>query len=358
MEPGLHRLRYDEEYKARFRHTDPDGRRWTDYDLTAKGLSGGGYLYEYKGVKSLWRVPMETMKRLDAEGRLHFTKRGGIRLKRYLDELPGIPIQDVIVDIPPLNSQAIERLGYPTQKPVPLLQRIIQASSNKDDIVLDPFCGCGTALVAAESLQRRWIGIDITHLAISLIHYQLSRFFGDSLAPYEVFGLPKDLAGARALAEQDRHQFELWALSLVEAFPFQEKRGADTGIDGYIKFFDDNSGCAKEIIVQVKSGHVGVRHVRELEGVLEREQAPIGVLITLEEPTKPMLIEAAAAGFYEPEYLPGKRYPRLQILTIKDLLAGRKVEHPRLGPPATFKRAPRRHKGEPPKQGELPLKYA
>src|SRR6266487_2077801 len=148
---------YNDEYKARFRFTDPDGRKWTDDNLTAKGLSGGGYTYEYKGATSLWRVPLETMKRLDSEGRLHFTKNGGIRYKRYLDELPGLPIQDVITDISPINSQAVERLGYPTQKPLALLERILQASSKTGDVVLDPFCGCGTAVHAAQKLGRQWI---------------------------------------------------------------------------------------------------------------------------------------------------------------------------------------------------------
>ena len=169
---------YEDEYKARFNRLDPDGRRWTDDNLTAKGLSGGGYTYEYKGSTSLWRVPIKTMKRLDDEGRLHFTSGGGIRLKRYLDEMPGRVIQDVVTDIPPINSQAKERLGYPTQKPITLLERIVRASSNPGDIVLDPFCGCGTTIAAAQQLGRQWIGIDITHLAIALQKYRLGTIAG------------------------------------------------------------------------------------------------------------------------------------------------------------------------------------
>ena len=152
---------YDEKYKARFRQKDPDGRVWADYDITAKGLSGGGYEYEYKGAKSLWRVPLETMERLDAEGRLHFTSRGGIRRKRYLDEMPGRPVQSLWDDIAPLNSQSRERYGYPQQKPLALYKRIIEASSNEGDWVLDPFAGCATTPIAAEMLRRKWIGIDI-----------------------------------------------------------------------------------------------------------------------------------------------------------------------------------------------------
>ncbi|MCL1470910.1 site-specific DNA-methyltransferase [Argonema antarcticum] len=167
----------DEKYKSRFRNLDPDGRRWTDDNLTAKGLSGGGYTYQYKGITSFWRCPIQTMERLDAEGRLHFTKAGGIRLKRYLDETVGTPLQALWDDIGLLNSQAKERLGYPTQKPVALLERIIQVSSNTGDLVLDPFCGGGTALHAAEKLNRQWIGIDLTHLAIGLIEGRLKSAF-------------------------------------------------------------------------------------------------------------------------------------------------------------------------------------
>ena len=169
---------YDEKYTARFRLRDPDGRAWADYDLTAKGLSGGGYTYEYSGVTSLWRVPLETMQRLDAEGRLHFTSRGGIRLKRYLDEMQGRPIQALWDDIDPINSQAKERIGYPTQKPLALLERIIKASSNESDVVLDPFCGCATACVAADRLNRKWVGIDISPKAVELVNMRLQQTMG------------------------------------------------------------------------------------------------------------------------------------------------------------------------------------
>jgi len=333
---------HDEDYISRFSHKDPDGRLWTDDNLTAKGLSGGGYEYEYKGVKSLWRCPLETMQKLDAEGKLHFTKAGGIRLKRYLDVNLGTVLQCLWEDIPPINSQARERLGYPTQKPEALLERIIQASSNEGDIVLDPFCGCGTSIAVAERLKRRWIGIDITHLAISLMRHRLFDTFGLELTPYEVIGDPKDLSSARALAEENRFQFEWWSLGLVDARPAQDKRkGADRGVDGYINFFDDNSGKAKTMVVQVKSGHVNAAYVRDLKGVLEREKSPIGILITLEEPSRPMLQEAAAGGFYEPEHFPGHQYPRIQILTIRELLEGKEAQYPRMAPVATFKRAQR-----------------
>ena len=162
-------LPYDEPYKARFKRTDPDGRRWADGDITAKGLSGGGYEYEYKGATSLWRVPLKSMERLDAEGRLHFTNRGGIRLKKYLDELPGYPLQVLWTDIDAINSQATERQGYPTQKPLALYERIVKASSKPGDLVLDPFCGCATTPVAAERLGRQWVGMDIWDGAFEIV---------------------------------------------------------------------------------------------------------------------------------------------------------------------------------------------
>jgi site-specific DNA-methyltransferase (adenine-specific) len=272
---------------------------------------------------------------------------GGKRVKRYLAEAMayGKPLDDVW-DIPKLNNFSKERLGYPTQKPEALLERIIKASSNEGDVVLDPFCGCGTAVAVAERLHRTWIGIDITHLAISLIRHRLSESFTTDLAPYEVIGEPKDLTGARELAAQNRYQFEWWALGLIDARPAQDKKGADAGIDGYIYFFDDDSGKAKKIIVQVKSGHPTVNHIRDLKGVLQREDAAIGVYITLEEPTRPMRTEAASAGFYEPEHFNGS-YPRVQILTITELLEGKTVHYPRLGPTATFKKAERKEKDRP-----------
>jgi len=329
---------HDESYVARFRNRDPDGRLWTDDNLTAKGLSGGGYDYEYKGVRSLWRCPAETMQRLDAEGRLHFTKAGGIRLKRYLEDTKGVALQALWDDIPPINSQARERLGYPTQKPEALLERIIRASSNEGDLVLDPFCGCGTAVVVAQRLGRRWIGIDITHLAITLMKHRLQDTFGEQVQ-YQVVGEPVSAPDAAALAAQDPYQFQFWALGLVHARPAEQRKGADQGIDGRIYFHDDPSGETRQIILSVKAGHTNAAHVRDLRGVVEREGAQIGVLITLQEATQPMRSEAAGAGFYAS---PWGNHPRLQILTVAELLAGRRID----APPSqqvdvTFKKAPR-----------------
>uniref|UniRef100_A0A7C2ZYA7 Site-specific DNA-methyltransferase n=1 Tax=Thermorudis sp. TaxID=1969470 RepID=A0A7C2ZYA7_9BACT len=326
------------------RRIDPPGPWQADLDDEWQNPQPG---WEYKAVYPyrgrFWAYSKENMIAFERAGRLVYTKTGMPCYKRYLDEQPGVPLQDIWDDIPPALGK--EDLGYPTQKPQALLERIINASSNPGDLVLDPFCGCGTAVVAAEKLGRRWIGIDITYLAIDLIERRLQDTFGDELHPYEVHGAPKDLPSARALAQRDRHQFEWWALSLVDAHPAQDKRkGADRGIDGFIYFFDDDSGQAKRIVVQVKSGAVNVGQVRDLRGVIDREQAAIGVLITLEPPTEPMKREAVAAGFYEPPRFPGRRYPRLQILTVQELLSGARVQYPQLAPVATFKRAKRERK--------------
>ena len=215
--------------------------------------------------------------------------------------------------------------------------------------MLDPFCGCGTAVAVAERVNRRWIGIDITHLAISLMKSRLHDSFGSDLSPYEVVGIPQDVASARALAVESEHdgryQFEWWALGLADARPGRErKKGADSGVDGYINFFDDNSGKAKRAIVQVKSGHVNRGQIAALKGDMEREKAELALFLTLEPPTRPMLQEAAAAGFYEPAHFPGHQFPRVQILTIEELLNGQVAQYPRFAPQATFRQAPRRRR--------------
>ncbi|CCF82343.1 site-specific DNA-methyltransferase [Nitrolancea hollandica] len=342
---------FEEQYVAdKYRYHEADGRRYQLDNMTSPSPRPN-MMYEWKGFPSPpkgWRFSKETMARLDAECRIWYpedtSKRP--RIKRYLDEMPGMVIGSIWTDIAPINSQAKERLGYPTQKPEALLERIIRASSNEGDVVLDPFCGCGTAVAVAERLHRRWIGIDVTHLAITLMQRRLEDAFGSELSPYEVIGDPKDIDGAYDLASRDRYQFQWWALSLVDGRPAQDskKKGADSGIDGYINFFDDNSGRAKTIIVQVKSGNVSVRDIRDLKGVLDREKATIGVLITLKEPSKPMLNEAVSSGFYVPDHYPDRQYPRLQILTIAELLDGKQVQYPGLAPVASYRKAERKRK--------------
>ena len=339
---------YDPSYvESHYRRKTEDGRIYRTDNLTATSLSGGGYEYEWNGVTRLWRSPRETMERLHNDGRIHYTRNGVAEYIRFLDEMPGVPLQDLWTDLPPINSQAKERLGFQTQKPEALLERIINASSNEGDVVLDPFCGCGTAIAVAERLKRRWIGIDITHVAISLMKSRLRDTFNSDLSDYDVIGVPQDVESAGALAVESEHdgryQFEYWALGLVDARPTNKgRRGADSGIDGYINFFDDNSGQAKRIIVQVKSGNVRRDMIATLKGDMSRENAEIGVFITLNQPTRPMIQEATSAGIYTPEHYPDHRYPRVQILTIEDLLSGTQAEYPRYAPDATFARAPRR----------------
>lgn len=342
---------YDQEYVDQFyRHIEEaSGRRYRLGDLTGPGgAAKGNPLYEVMGVTRYWRYTREKMEKLIARGRVVQTSPGSVpQYKRYLDEMPGVPIQDIWTDIKPIGAQAQERLGYPAQKPQALLERIIGASSNEGDVVLDPFCGCGTAVHAAQKLKRQWIGIDITHLAISLIEKRLKDAFPG--IQYEVHGTPKDVEGARDLARRDKYQFQWWAVSLVNAVPFAgKKKGADSGIDGLI-YFKPEGRATEKAIVSVKGGeNVNVAMVRDLAHVVEREAAKIGVFITLADSTGPMRTEAVKAGYYETLY--GK-YPKIQILTIRELFAGKQPEIP-LVDASSFKKAPKEPEGE---QGPLPF---
>ena len=275
------------------------------------------------------------------------------RLKRYLDDSKGEYIQDIWTEIFDVNAVAKERLGYPTQKPEALLERIIRASSNEGDLVLDPFCGCGTTVTVAERLKRRWIGIDITHLAIALIKKRLHDTFStEELEKFEVIGEPADVKSAEALAEENRYQFEWWALGLVDAAPAQDKKKRpDRGVDGVLYFQEKDDGPYHKIIVQVKSGHIGAKEVRELEGTRKQEKAEIAALLTLKPPTRPMK-EAVPADYYVSGLEPYPRFPRLQILTIAELFAGKQLDYPRWVPPKTFKKAARRYKGPTPQDQE------
>lgn len=318
---------HGEEYLKRFRGVDPDGRRWMDTDLSAKGLSGGGYEYEYKGVTSLWRVPLSTMERLDSENKLHYTNANnpgkmGIRLKRYLDENKGRTLQSLWDDIPPINSQASERLGYPTQKPEALLERIIRAATNEDDVVLDPFCGCGTAVAVAERLNRKWKGIDITYLSIDVIKKRFEKNGIKENKDFRIKGTPKDVHSATRLAETTPFQFEVWAVSQLNATP--TVKSGDKGVDGVINFVDiSRKDLVGKGIISVKGGKsLNPGMVRDLKGTLESQDGSFGILITLVDPTKGMLEEAAKAGIFELAITAhGKpvQIPRIQILTAEQL---------------------------------------
>lgn len=239
---------------------------------------------------------------------------------------------------PNIKSFSSEKLGYPTQKPVALLERIIAASSNAGDLVLDPFCGCGTAIHAAQKLKRCWIGIDVTHLAISLIERRMKAAFAD--ADFTVEGTPRDLASALDLARRDKYQFQWWAVAMVEGVPLDgKKKGPDGGIDGLIYFKPDGRRTEKALI-SVKGGqNVGVAMIRDLHSAMERERAPIGIFITAQEPTGPMLREAAAVGRFTDEF--GRGWPRLQILTLAELFRGKRPAIPYPDPLAAIRKARR-----------------
>lgn len=357
----------DQEYiEKHFKYIDEkSGKKFQPISLTGSGIRHGDSGKSWKGVNPTkvsrhWALPGAILKSLNIEvstvqdgldaldkaGRIYWPRKsdGTPRLKWYAEDSGGLAIPDIWNDISPIPAQAQERLGYPTQKPVALLERIINASSNAGDLVLDPFCGCGTTIAAAKKLGRNWIGIDITHLAIALQKYRLKDSFGLlEKKDYAVIGEPEDLPSAKQLKEDDPYQFQFWAVSLIKARPLggmvgskEGKKGKDKGIDGVISFIDEANGKPKQILVQVKSGKVKSGDIRDLRGTIEREQAAIGVFITLEKPSKDMLAEAATAGFY---HSPGwnKDYPKLQIITVAELLEGTEVKMP---PSAiTFKQA-------------------
>ena len=331
---------------------DDSGRQYTGRDLTMSTAMESRN-FEWRGTRPpahrSWGASLEQLEKWYAEGRILLKKNGTPRLdglKVYLDELPGKQIPSIWNDISRIGNTSKERLGYPTQKPLALLERVIKASSDKGDVVLDAFAGCGTTIQAAAALNRQWIGIDITHLAIALLRYRLADAFDDDVE-YEIIGEPKDTASANALAVQDRYQFQWWALSLIRARPYQEKKkGADEGVDGIIYYQDvdpDNTKktLARKIVVQVKSGKVSVKDIRELKSVVENQGAVIGIFITLNTPTQPMLKEAAAAGRFQWLHVKDITYPKIQIRTIQELLDGKGIQYPRTPADITFRKAKR-----------------
>ncbi|WP_425152876.1 DNA methyltransferase [Candidatus Palauibacter sp.] len=321
-------LPYTDKYLERFKYDDGDGR--------------GRYR------KTLLKTYSETtFKRLQGEGQLIPPRRSGASYsyKQYLSKSPGgTPVDDFWSDINALNPMAKERLSYPTQKPLALMERIIESSSNEGDVVLDPFCGCGTTVDAAQKLGRRWIGIDITHLAINLIRHRLRDTYGPEIEEtFKVVGEPVSVQGARQLAASDPYQFQWWALGKVGARPEKQKKGADRGIDGLLFFHEGRKTTdTKQVIISVKAGKTGPSHARDLRGVLEREAAAIGVLISMQEPTRAMREEAASAGFYKS---PWGKHPKIQLLTVEKLLDGRGIDYPAVtGANVTFRRAARAKK--------------
>lgn len=350
---------YDEAYTAKFyQHVEPgSGRRYASDNLTAAGTREGssgkpwhGINVKRKGIH--WKYTIDTLEELDKKGRIIWPeKRGGVpRYKRYLDEMPGLAVQSIITDIPPLSAQSAEKLGYPTQKPVALLERIVAVSSNKGDVVLDPFCGCGTTVHAAQKLGRQWLGIDITYLAINLVKHRLEDAFGEGVK-FEEKGQPTDFESAKALAELDKWQFQQWALALIDARPRTQGdgKGADRGVDGLLYFYESEEK-RQRILVQVKGGSVQRNDVATLLGDVNNQKFAGGILLTLEKPSGPMRIEAAEAGRYTSKIWHDKDYPKIQILTIGGLMnKTERVEAPPQENP--FSKAQR--EGKPEKQTDL-----
>ncbi len=333
---------------------DEEGRRYRKRDLTAPSHGRVSGQYEWKGRKPpkgrMWSYTHENMESLEQEGRIAYTKNGMPRLKIFVGDLKGLPVQDVWAK-PDLwlNAAAKERLGYPTQKPLALLERILRASSAEGDVVLDPFCGCGTTIEAAQKLGRRWIGIDITAAATTLIKDRLHRAFGDAIrSRYRVVGEPTTVEDAAELAKTDAYQFQWWALGLVGARPVEQRKGGDKGIDGKLIFHDDvESVDDKEVLFSVKAGQqLNPGMVRDLGHVIAREGAAIGVLLTMRDPTDGMRAEAAGTGSYVSPF-DGKGYPKLQLMTVADLIAGKQVQLPPSRDIRTFKKAPRSRKKGP-----------
>ncbi len=322
-----------------YRYEDKYGKYRLDHIIRSKSMGERPNLvYEYKGYKPEWgwRMIREKLEAIDKEGRLTWSKTGRPYLKRYLENHEGNPIKSVIVDISPLSAQSTERLGYPTQKPKAILERIIRASSNEGDIVLDAFCGCGTSIDTAEGLNRQWIGIDIAPFAVSLIKRRLKDTYGKDLSKFEVRGTPTDEASAIKLWEQNPFAFEDWWLTELEVFATTYgKKGADKGIDGVGVYVIPKSKKTIKVGFQVKGGKVQSKDIDALFGAITKHGYDMGVLLTRNKPTKPMLTSAMQLGNFEADY--GYKYPKLQIMTLEEFFNGKQLNLPKNN--ITFKSA-------------------
>jgi len=334
----------DADYISRFTYDDKDGKGLYRLAPLDSPNPRPNLTYEYKGYKPPakgWRVSRELMEQLDVEGRLAFPKsiNGRIARKHYLSEQEGRKAADVWTDIAPLQAAATEKLGYPTQKPEALLERIISASSNEGDTVLDAYCGCGTSVVVAQRLKRQWIGIDITYQSIALVVKRLEDSFGKAVSQeIELNGVPRDMESVLALVnkrdDRVRKEFEKWAVLTYSdnRAVINEKKGADKGVDGVAYVAVGRDAEKKDIkhlpvMLSVKSGKVGAGIIRDLRGVVEREGAAGGILLTLEEPTRPMLEEARQAGQFKGDFA---TFDRLQIVTVRQILDGERMHLPLL----------------------------
>jgi DNA modification methylase len=325
---------YEEEYiRKNYNNVEEvTDRRYKTSDLTA-AKPGGDTSYEWKGIfpskGRYWAYSKNNMERFESESRIIYTRNGIPRLKHYLDEMHGVATQDTWIDIPPISAQARERLGYPTQKPEALLERIIKASSNEGDVVLDAFCGCGTSVAVSQRLDRKWIGIDITYQSISLILKRLEDAFGKgAIENISLNGIPKDMESAKALAlkqdDRTRKEFEKWAVLTYSnnRAIINQKKGSDKGIDG-IAYFTGDKDEPEKIILQVKSGKANSSDIRDLQGTMTRESAALGIFITLNKPTKDMNKEAKEAGIYQSRFM-SQPTDKIRIVTIQEIIEDQK----------------------------------
>jgi len=330
------RTEYTDTYLDRYyKFDDGDGRLYWRADLCGAGVRNGRSGLPWRGIdpsaKGMhWKYTVDRLDELDAEGRIYWPPKGGMpQYKRYRDQLKGKAVADIWDDVNRINPVASERLGYPTQKPEALLERIIAASSNEGDVVLDPFCGCGTTVAVAQRMRRQWIGIDITFIAVDLIDKRLRDTYGsEARATYEVHGIPRDVGGARALFKANAFDFERWAVSLVGGQPHQRaEQAGDKGVDGWIRFPVSEREIGR-VIVSVKGGRqLNPAMVRDLRGTVESQRADMGLLVTLDEPTRGMREEARRSGTYT-HPLTRHSYARLQVSTVEELLGGRQPDLP------------------------------
>ena len=318
----------DPKTREKYSLHDPDGRLYQLASLLSPNPDRPNLTYEFLGVTRVWRWTKERMQQAYEAGQVVQTGPGRVpRLKRYLDEQRGNPLGDVWSDIPPLNARTAERLGYPTQKPLKLLERIIEAASTDDDIVLDPFAGCGTTIDAAQKLKRHWIGIDITTLAIDLIDSRLRHTYSESIRDtYEILGLPRDLHDAQELFNRSPFEFERWCVMQVGGQP-NEKQIGDRGVDGVIRIPIDAEAKSHRVLVSVKGGVTTPGQVRDLFGTVELQGAAMGLFISMNSPTRGMLDAAQHSGTYIYP-VNGKPYPKIQILTVADILSGGRPDIP------------------------------
>lgn len=327
------RIDYEQDYLDKYyKYDDGDGRLYWRNSLTAAGTRRGSSGKAWRGHDPAsqgahWKFTTENLDALDADGKIYWPPGGGWpQIKRYRDELKGLAVSDIWDDIDKINPAGNERLGYPTQKPSALLERIIEASSNVGDVILDPFCGCGTAIEAAEKLNRNWIGIDVTYLAIHVIEGRLLKAFGLTIKDrYKLFGRPKDADDARALAARDWLEFQKWAVFTLGGLP-KDRPGTDGGIDGIIRYHRVGIEQPNRAVVSVKGGlNVGVDDVHKLKSVVKREGAEIGILVCLNPPSAAMKREAISEGDVGP---PSRRVNKLQIVTIDRLFQRHPVDLP------------------------------